>query len=268
MFLTLFRLIRSGLQRTCRTLRNDNNDRVQPESALTRIVSADDVRSLSRTVRDPSISFLVSPQSVIWGYGFRHTQEGHPWVGHLRGTVDLKSFYRKYCRESLAALLFPIAESSVLRSLEISRLSDPELELAVGERVTGSSETVGEVALSRSHGTQHCGPLSDIKLQLEIRLLDSLYNKIRDEGYAPPKDDGIRGYFLVAGDSFAFRLVGGQHRAAVLAALEYEELQVMFDPAFPRVVDVESLPAQERTYLNALLDPRCHSSKCDFLSAL
>ncbi len=215
-----------------------------------------------------SSAFSVAAQHVIWGYGFRHTDDGHPWVAHLLGRLDLRDFYDRYRFESLAELLFPDQHVAALSAESRNFLSDPDLELVLGERVVSQVETVGTISLDCTHGTQHRGPISDRKLELETELLASLHSKLRTEGFTPPDGDGLRGYFLVSDRSYAFRLVGGQHRAAVLAALGFPALPLTFEPGFPRFVDANELPRREKFFLEALLDARCHGAKRNFLSEM
>ncbi len=213
-------------------------------------------------------TFCVEAGDVIWGYGFRHTLQSHPWVAYLAGSLNLERFYAAYSHSLLHDLLFPSLTNVGARLPPFDTLIDPNLEIVIGERALGPMETVGEVSLSREHGTQHRGPLSTKKLRMEAKNLNSLHDAIRRNGYCPPVGDGIRGYFIISEGSFAFRLTGGQHRAAVLAYLGMNHLPVTFEPSFPRFVDARYLTGDAAVYADALLSDATHQSKCEFLATL
>lgn len=98
-----------------------------------------------------------------------------------------------------------------------------------------------EYGLLRSHGTQHYGPVSDVKGELELARLKDTYHSIRKEGHQPEKHGFMKGYFLKYKDNYRFMIMDGNHRAAVLCAMKYEKLPVTFVDHFPRVIDYQDI---------------------------
>lgn len=71
------------------------------------------------------------------------------------------------------------------------------------------------------------GLVTEQKLEIEAERLLSLFNSIKDNGFKQQKDeDPIGGFVLIDGDNWRWIVQGGQHRAAVLAALGYEAIPV------------------------------------------
>jgi hypothetical protein len=84
------------------------------------------------------------------------------------------------------------------------------------------------------------GPMTKEAGLREVNRLYQLLVKIYNEGYCPEVNlDGfIRGYILRRGEDSKFAVTAGQHRLAVLAALDYVTCVVKFQPGIDRVVDV------------------------------
>lgn len=81
-------------------------------------------------------------------------------------------------------------------------------------------------------GVQHWGPVSPEKLETEIIKLSKLLQSIREHGYVPrlcSRDGHIRGYVLRKGEEWVFMIQQGQHRFAVLSALDYRRIPVRID---------------------------------------
>ncbi|PKM17370.1 MAG: hypothetical protein CVV11_19605 [Gammaproteobacteria bacterium HGW-Gammaproteobacteria-15] len=77
----------------------------------------------------------------------------------------------------------------------------------------------------------------------EVERLYKLLIKISNEGYNPEVNyDGfIRGYIMRRGSESRFSVTAGQHRLAILAALNYKTCLVKFQPGMERVIDVEEV---------------------------
>lgn len=100
---------------------------------------------------------------------------------------------------------------------------------------------VNEKGLNRLHGVQHYGPVSAEKGTLEFNRLKNTYKSIACYGYKPEKFGYIKGYFLKYKEKYRFVISNGIHRAAVLAALNYNNLPVSFEQNFPKVLDYKDI---------------------------
>lgn len=104
---------------------------------------------------------------------------------------------------------------------------------------------VHEYGLERWHGTQHFGPVSRQKGELELQRLKDTYHSIMKHGHLPDQFGYVSGYFLKYNDDYRFFVLDGNHRVAVLGALQYSSIPVTFTDHFPRVIDyrdVENFP--------------------------
>ncbi len=112
--------------------------------------------------------------------------------------------------------------------------SDVRIKVRQGE--------ISEKGLSRSHGVQSYGPVSNTKGQLELKRLRDTYFSIKKNGYVPNMCYGyIRGHFLKCMNDYRFLITRGIHRTAVLAAMKYEKIPVAFETSFPRVIDINDI---------------------------
>lgn len=89
--------------------------------------------------------------------------------------------------------------------------------------------------LAASEGMSLWGPVSDRKGQLEYARLVKIFESIRREGYK--RSDAHHGdicgtLFQSDEDNYIVNVSAGQHRAAALAALGYEEIPVRFSRTF------------------------------------
>ena len=75
----------------------------------------------------------------------------------------------------------------------------------------------GEKGLSAKHGVAHYGPCSDRKVAQEISRLNKALAGIKQHGYDPDRFGDIEGQLITDGERVAFLIMGGKHRAAVLA---------------------------------------------------
>lgn len=77
-----------------------------------------------------------------------------------------------------------------------------------------------------SYGWQYFGPVSDNLGKLEYNRLISVYNAIKKNGYNPNQYGYIHGQFLVDHQDWVWVNIGGKHRFATLAALEFKAIPV------------------------------------------
>lgn len=75
-------------------------------------------------------------------------------------------------------------------------------------------------------GWQFFGPVSEELGGQEYTRLVSVYNSIKEYGYRPERYGYIHGQFLVSGDDWVWVNIGGKHRFASLAALQYKSIPV------------------------------------------
>lgn len=93
-------------------------------------------------------------------------------------------------------------------------------------------------------GWHFSGPATPSEIRERAGNILGVYRSIEARGYDPTKYSGRgvdahpRGFFLRSGDAYRFVILGGNHRAAVLAALGYETIPVTFRGDYPRVIDV------------------------------
>ncbi|TGG95262.1 hypothetical protein E4656_02245 [Natronospirillum operosum] len=127
------------------------------------------------------------------------------------------------------------------------------------------------------------GPTDAEVASLEWHRVCSLVDSIAEHGYDASKaNDHIGGALLVRGKEYSLLVKGGQHRAAALAALGYEEIPVIIrqDAGVIRREEVDTWPAVRsgvltRTQALQVFDrvfegrhPRCVRPYCEALTSL
>jgi hypothetical protein len=95
----------------------------------------------------------------------------------------------------------------------------------------------GEKHLSARHGVAFYGPCSTQKIELEINRLQSARASITQQGYTPDRYGDIEGQFLTDGKRVVFMVLGGKHRASVLAGLGQSHLPVRLRPGVMPLID-------------------------------
>lgn len=97
-----------------------------------------------------------------------------------------------------------------------------------------------------NYGWQFFGPVSEDLGQMEYQRLTSVFNSIKDSGYLPEKHGFIHGQFLISNDNWIWVNIGGKHRFASLAALNFKNIPVALNSRssalFIRRLDVEYWP--------------------------
>jgi len=68
--------------------------------------------------------------------------------------------------------------------------------------------------------------VSDRKVMIEANRLVKLVLSVRKNGYIQENDDVVGGFVLLDGDRWRWYVQGGQHRAAVMAALGHDHIPV------------------------------------------
>lgn len=171
----------------------------------------------------------------------------HPDVQYS-GSI-LERFYRTYKPLNFKQLYFvgtdlgDVSESD--RIILNENLNEYKYDPWSDRREKVMMNLVHEYGLERWHGTQHFGPVSRQKGELELQRLKDTYNSIMKHGHLPEQYGYVSGYFLKYKDDYRFFVLDGNHRVAVLSALQYDKIPVAFTTHFPRVIDyqdVENFP--------------------------
>jgi hypothetical protein len=101
----------------------------------------------------------------------------------------------------------------------------------------------GEKNLNLNHGCQYFGNVSKAKCKLEFKRLIKLYNKIKKNGYDNKRC--INGYLLKRHGDYRFVVTGGNHRIAVLTALNYKFIKVKIK----KIIDIKDINNLDENYL-------------------
>lgn len=153
----------------------------------------------------------------------------------------LEKYYQTYQPRTFNDLYFYLKKTEVSNRNEAGILKEDlkvykyDIWSDVRQRVEMDKQH--EYGLLRSHGTQHYGPVSTTKGELELQRLRDTYASILKCGHKPEQFGYINGYFLKYQDDYRFFILDGNHRTAVLCAMKYEKIPVTFVENFPRVID-------------------------------
>ena len=162
-----------------------------------------------------------------------------------KGSV-LEKYYKIYQPKTFYDLYFTVKKPKNLLEMDYKMLFEDlnvykfDLWSDVKQRV--KMDQVHEYGLLRSHGTQHYGPVSHEKGELELKRLKDTYFSICKYGHKPDQFGYITGYFLKYKSDYRFIILDGNHRTAVLCAMKYDKIPVVFVENFPRVVDYNDIP--------------------------
>jgi hypothetical protein len=204
--------------------------------------------------------FLIDvPLSHCRGFcGFPFTNV-HPFVRTVRDYLEgrsstyegspLERYYEFFQPRHAADLLAIRSPSRPLYEISPSAFMmpwDPRSAAKRARQAISENQRRGGARLSLRHGLAIHGPVSKEKGTIEYSNLIELVRSIRDNGYVRTDhpDGDIRAYPLIGKTSeIRYLIKGGQHRAAVLAALGFEHIPVIvlrtlrFDevPYWPKV---------------------------------
>lgn len=192
------------------------------------VASGEDLIELAHWIERPQLRLMVPPDLLRMQGAFVYGGK-HPFVAALTGgEQNLRDFYAA-CRPASICEYYGIEgggrSGADLEPWEIPwygrwhRLPPP-----------------GELELGPEHGVSFYGPVSDFKIALEMRRLETLADGVRKGGYDPDAFGDIEGYILSDGERAVFFVRGGKHRAAVLTALGHAAIPVAFRPSWPRLV--------------------------------
>lgn len=193
------------------------------------------------------------------------TPNGNPFVESLKiysrskreytGSV-LEYYYNNYCPSSMRSVLLSDDDSlnkyHSMATVLPWGIATPEQKLpkvCVDPEATKLfSSEAKKLGLSEkdNYGWQFFGPISEGLGQLEYQRLISVFNSIKNSGYLPEQHGFIHGQFLVSDDDWVWVNIGGKHRFASLAALDFKTIPVALNSRssalFIRRIDVEYWP--------------------------
>lgn len=193
------------------------------------------------------------------------TAQGNPFVKTLKAHSKSKGIYSGSILENYYNKFSPDTMKSVLKSNNSSLdkyhpmatvmpwgTSTPEQKLPricvnpdASNLFSMEAKKLG-LSEKNNYGWQFFGPVSEDLGQLEYKRLISVFNSIKDNGYLPEQHGFIHGQFLVSDNNWTWVNIGGKHRFASLAALDYKNIPVALtsrsSALFIRRDDVEYWP--------------------------
>lgn len=193
------------------------------------------------------------------------TADGNPFVESLRTYSEnkcnytgstLEYYYNNFCPDSMQSVLSS-AENSLNKFHPMATvlpwgIATPEQKLpkvcvnpSADKLFSSEAKKLG-LSEKDNYGWQFFGPVSEGLGQLEYKRLISVFNSIKDDGYLPEKHGFIHGQFLVSDDNWAWVNIGGKHRFASLAALNFKSIPISLtsrsSALFIRRADVQYWP--------------------------
>lgn len=158
----------------------------------------------------------------------------HPFCRGLSGgEAALTQFYGGFQPAQIAALYAPSRARETGADL-------PAWELPWRARMVRKPPP-GEKGLGAGHGLAFWGPCSPQKVALEHRRLTGTLASIQRRGYDPDRHGDIEGQLMTDGKRVAFMVLGGKHRAAVLAHLGHSHIPVRLRPGLMAVIDARAV---------------------------
>ena len=187
-----------------------------------------DLVKLAHQIDKPTFRINV-PTSLLRMQGAFQFNKYHPFIHALdNGADSLRTFY-KNCQPSNLLEYYGIPESANVAML-------PPWEIPWYQR-HNRTPPPGEGNLDPTHGFSFYGPVTENKIELEMRRLENVSTSIINYGYDPDAFGDIEGYVLRKGADICFFVRGGKHRAAALAYLGFDKIPIVFRHRFPRVID-------------------------------
>lgn len=174
-----------------------------------------------------------------------YTASGNPFVKTLKAYSNKKSDYSGSLLEEYYEKFRPSSMRNVLDSDNINldkyhpmatvmpwSTSTPDkkflracIDINAQNILSREAHKLG-LSEKDSYGWQYFGPVSDNLGKLEYDRLISVYSSIKKNGYNPNQYGYIHGQFLVDNEDWVWVNIGGKHRFATLAALEFKTIPV------------------------------------------
>lgn len=194
-------------------------------------VAVDDWSSIARwmyLIDNVQVVFHVPPE-LIRTQGALSLTVSHPFVKCLEhGSDTLRAYYAKVQPDDIASLYG-------LNRLNRAGEQMPPWEIPWFYRIERNPPP-GEAGLNAAEGFSLFGPVTEAKLQSEVRRLRSVAASIRDNGYRPDLYGHIEGNFLTDEDRIVFYVRGGKHRAAALVHVGFANIPVRIRTTWPRAI--------------------------------
>jgi hypothetical protein len=176
---------------------------------------------------DPVIT--VPARLLRYPDGRAYTLKEHHFLQYYNGGLDT---LRRYYQQHQPANIFEYFGVEPPETINIDGYDPPWFD------ETAVDSTGSEKGLTRDHGNQAFGPVSEEKLHLEAARLDRVLKSIRDRGFRPEIGGYVRGYIMLRPNGqWVFTIREGFHRTAALVQLGFDKIDVRFHPKYPRFVE-------------------------------
>ena len=179
--------------------------------------------------------FLFLIQDIRYHGGQAYNALQHHFLRYYAGGMhELEKFYHKHQPSN-------VYEKHFIPPPQLSGRESPDLRKRilisdVPWAPVNTLKSPGEHGLDHTHGVQQYGPVSTEKINLEANRLDAVLDSIKRNGFLS-RYGFVRGYLLEnCSAEKKFVVTGGQHRMAALAFLGEENVPVMFERQWPRVI--------------------------------
>jgi hypothetical protein len=194
-----------------------------------------------------------------------YTTNGNPFIEALKiysnneceysGSI-LEHYYRSFCPSSMKSVLnsdnLSLSKYHPMATVLPWGIATPEEKLPkicvdqnAKQLLSSEAKKLG-LSEKDNYGWQFFGPVSDSLGLLEYQRLISVFNSIKDDGYLPEQHGYIHGQFLVSEDNWVWVNIGGKHRFASLAALDFKKIPVALSSRssalYIRRIDVDYWP--------------------------
>lgn len=218
-----------------------------------------DVHTLVQASDGLRYLFHIPVERCVWGYGWRYTPHENPLCRYYDDPEFLRKFYANYRPVTLGEALTLDIPSPLIRHSQ-------QLDDVLTKRIQ-SIPRRGAHGLPTCHGNNQSGPVSWELCYLEESRLRYVYSSILKKGWCPDRYEGhLRGFFIIQGDDYVFRMHSGCHRAAALVSLGHSTLPATFQLTEPRVVIARN-PVQSQLF-EFYFDPSLRQKRLAFLNAL
>jgi len=196
-------------------------------------------------------AYSVPVTDITWDNGFSlHPDGWNPYCQtakeYLSGTVQrykdstLYTFYKSFTPESAGAYLSsdlsstgPLSKTSAHSYILPWSTLTPEERLKSRQKQNREEEKVFASVFGKKKkisGVNKMGPVSLDKGQLEFDRLVSLADSVKKQGYNRSLVMDIEAVALQYKDRILYVVSSGFHRSAVLAALGYQSVPLLFKP--------------------------------------
>jgi hypothetical protein len=158
----------------------------------------------------------------------------HPFCQALaEGPEALSRFYERFQPQNLAEIYAPAMSGEKGAGL-------PPWALPWRSRKVCRPPSA-EKGLGAEHGMQFWGPCSPQKVALEYQRLATTLASIKRRGYDPDGHSDIEGQLMTDGDRVVFIVLGGKHRAAVLAHMGQSHIPVRLRRGMTAMIDARNV---------------------------